>query len=82
MALVIPNAMINVKMAVFEEIPKSCSASCGHTVCSNPIIPPTKALITTKSENYRQFSLRPNCKLSIYINILLKQLFRLRNKNH
>lgn len=48
---IITYAIINVRMAIFEEIPKSCSASWDKTILSNPIIPPTKALITTNSEN-------------------------------
>ena len=60
MAFVMPKAIIKEKMAVLEEIPNSCSANAGKTVRSRPIIPPTKALMTTKSENCFQFSFNPN----------------------
>jgi hypothetical protein len=58
-ALVIPNAVINERIAVLDAIPNSNSANWGKIVLSIPIIPPTKALTITNMINCLQFSFNP-----------------------
>ncbi len=58
-AFTTPKETMNERMAVLVTSPKTCEPSSGTTVRSSPTAPPTKALIRTKSENWRQFSLSP-----------------------
>src|SRR5829696_1618712 len=58
-ALTTPKETMKESAIVREARPNSCSASSGTIVRSNPTIPPTKALIRTRSVNCCQFSSRP-----------------------
>lgn len=70
MALANPNAIINERIAVFDDKPNSISANCGIIERSNPTIPPTKALTNTNKENCCQFSLSPNCIKFSFIELI------------
>src|SRR5215211_1424728 len=59
-ALTTPKETMKESAIVREARPNSCSASSGTTVRSNPTIPPTKALIRTRSVNCCQFSRSPS----------------------
>ena len=59
-AFTMPNATMNVSVAVNAVSPNSCSASSGRTVRSWPIIPPTSALTPTSSRNWARFSRSPS----------------------
>src|SRR5687767_13332094 len=58
-ALTTPKETMKESAIVREARPNSCSASNGTIVRSNPTIPPTKALISTRRLNCCQFSMRP-----------------------
>src|SRR5918995_702606 len=58
-ALTTPKETMKERAIVREARPKSCSASSGTTVRSNPTMLPTKALISTRRLNCCQFSSRP-----------------------
>src|SRR6266850_2079471 len=57
-AFTTPKLTMKDRIAAFDAKPNSRSASSGKTARSRPTIPPTNALTTTSSENWRQ--LRPN----------------------
>src|SRR5690348_1304741 len=59
-ALTTPKLTMKETTIVVEAILNSCAPMSGTTVRSNPTMPPTKALISTRSENCRQFSRRPS----------------------
>lgn len=52
---------MNERIAVLAAIRNSISAIRGRILLSNPIIPPTKALMITSNVNCFQFSFSPNC---------------------
>ena len=58
-ALTAPNAAMNVRVAVNAVRWNVRTARSGRTVRSWPIIPPTRALTPTSSENCARFSRRP-----------------------
>src|SRR5215218_5863079 len=58
-ALTTPKETMKESAIVREARPNSCSASSGTIVRSNPTMPPTKALISTRRLNCCQFSRRP-----------------------
>jgi hypothetical protein len=70
MALVIPKAVMNERIAVFEATPNSSSANCGKIVLSIPMMPPTNAFTMTRRVNCFQFSVRPSLILSVAINFI------------
>src|SRR6266849_1460780 len=61
-AFTTPKLTMKERMAAFDARPNSRSASNGSTARSSPTIPPTNALTTTSSENWRQFRLNPRAK--------------------
>ena len=63
-AFTMPNAAMNVSVAVNAVSPNSSVASSGRTVRSWPIIPPTSALTPTSSENWARFSRSPRAVIS------------------
>src|SRR5829696_1412841 len=58
-ALTTPKETMKESAMVRDARPNSCSASSGTMVRSNPTMPPTKALISTRRLNCCQFSSRP-----------------------
>ena len=56
---------MNEKTTTSEPIPNSSVPMSGTTVRSRPTMPPTKALIRTRSENCARFSRRPSRKASV-----------------
>src|SRR5262249_1795238 len=59
-ALVKPKVTMNETIAVFDARPTSRWPISGTTARSSPTIAPTKALISTRSENWPRFALRPS----------------------
>src|SRR5574341_513410 len=59
-ALTTPKLTMKETMPVLEVRPNSRSPMRGTTVRSRPTMAPTKALISTRSENWPRFSCRPN----------------------
>ncbi len=72
--------MIKLKIAVLASSPNTLFPNPGNTALSNPIMAPTKALTSTKSENCCQFSFKPAfkfpiCEILLHKGHHLKQLF-------
>jgi hypothetical protein len=63
-ALIRPNVMMNEKTTISEPIPNSLVPISGTTVRSRPTMPPTKALMRTRSENCGRFSRSPSRRVS------------------
>src|SRR5438309_4326854 len=63
-AFTTPKLTMKDRIAAFDARPKSRSASSGNTARSSPTIPPTNALTTTSSENWRQLRFNPSARLA------------------
>jgi len=64
-AFTMPNAAMNVRVAVNAVNPNSSVASNGNTVRSWPIMPPTRAFTPTRSENWARFCFSPSWTTSL-----------------